>query len=94
MTEPEAAPTHKPSAANEYNIGTGENLPNHSASLAGRGKFIRQRMPDMPTFRTKQSAFRYAAWLVALAEDFLPDESETCGACTFEAVQEAVIEAL
>lgn len=95
MTEPEV-PTlaHKPSAANEYNIRMGENLPNHSSALIGRAKFIRQNMPDMPTFRTKQAAYRYAAWLVALADDFLPNESETCEPCTFDAVLEAVIEEL
>jgi len=59
---------------NEFAISAGQNLPNHSASVAGRSKFIRQGVPEVPTFRTKQQAYRYAAWLLFMADNHLPDE--------------------
>lgn len=71
---------------NEYLIGAGENLPNHSLSQMGRSKFIRQHLPSVPTFRTRQAAFRYAAYLLTMAE-VLPDED---GEHTFEQVLNAV----
>jgi hypothetical protein len=43
----------------------------------------------VPTFRTKQEAYRFAAWLVEMAEVHLPDE-EGCELHTFEAVREAI----
>lgn len=73
-------------AANDYMIGLGENLPNHSLSQMGRSKFVRQKVAGMPTFRTQQEAFRYAAWLVSMAE-VLPHED---GEHTFEQVLDAV----
>lgn len=66
-----------PNTLNEWLIGTGTNLPNHTSSIAGRGSFVRQSRPEIPTFRTKQEAYRYAAWLITLAELHLPDESPT-----------------
>lgn len=74
---------------NELGLSAGENLPNHSTSLAGRAKFVRQVQPNVPTFRTKQEAFRYAAWLVTLAEIHLPDE-EGAELHTFEVVRDVV----
>lgn len=82
---------HKPSAMNEFNLHTGQNLPNHSTSLVGRGRYVRQGHHEIPTFRTRQAAYRYAAWLVQLAGQHLPNE-EGCEGCTFDAVREAVIE--
>lgn len=73
---------------NDWVIGAGENLPNHSASLAGFGKFVRQSIPDVPLFRKKQEAFRYAAWLITQAER-LPDEPGQDGV-TWEQVLDAV----
>jgi len=71
---------------NEYAIGYGKNLDNHSSALAGRAGFIRQMTGDVPTFRTKQEAYRYAAYLVSMAE-VLPDED---GAHEFDEVLAAV----
>lgn len=71
---------------NEWAISSGRNLDNHSASLAGRSAFIRQGHPQVPTFRTKQAAFRYAAYLVTMAE-LLPDED---GAHEYEEVLHAI----
>jgi len=84
MTEPTRVDT-----TNEYAIGAGENLPNHSASLAGKGKFVRQMVPEVPMFRTRQQAYRYAAYLLELAANHLPDE-EGCTEHTFAIIQEAV----
>lgn len=72
---------------NEFAISAGQNMENHTASMAGRGKFVRQMMPAVATFRTKQEAFRYAAYLVTLAENHLPDED---GAHTYEQVLHAI----
>lgn len=92
--EPAELPSidHTPSTENEFNLIKGENLSNHSTSLAGRGKFVRQGNPVVPTFRTRQAAYRYAARLIELAGNHLPDESATCAPCTFEAVRAAMIE--
>jgi hypothetical protein len=57
---------------NDFALAAGENLPNHSASMVGRGKFIRQSSYEVATFRDRQMAYRYAAWLVLMA-DVLPD---------------------
>lgn len=73
---------------NDFLIGGGENLPNHSASMMGRGKFIRQNRSDVPTFRDRQTAYRYAAYLITLA-DVLPDEDGQEG-ITFDDVLSAV----
>jgi len=75
--------------ANELGLSAGSNLPNHSTSMAGRSKFVRQVQPSVPTFRTKQEAYRYAAWLTEMAEVHLPDE-EGAELHTFEAVRDAI----
>lgn len=75
---------------NDWGITKGENLPNHSASQMGRGKFVRQGRSDIPTFRDRQTAYRYAAWLVAMA-DVLPDDDGQEG-ITFDDVLSAVQE--
>jgi hypothetical protein len=74
---------------NEYAMSAGQNLPNHSTSIAGRGRFVRQGVPEVPTFRTKQQAFRYAAWLIEMAGNHLPDE-DGCASHTFEEVRAAI----
>lgn len=58
---------------NEWALHTGKNLPNHSESLRGRGTFIKVGDATNLVIRTKQKAYRLAAWLVTLA-DTLPDE--------------------
>jgi hypothetical protein len=55
--------------------------------MNGRAKFIRQGRSDVPTFRTKQDTFRYAAYLVTMAEIHLPDDE---GAHTYEEVLNAI----
>lgn len=74
---------------NEYALSSGNNLPNHSTSMAGRGAFVRQSIPDVPTFRTKQAAYRYAAYLITMAEAILPDE-EGAAAHEFGVVLHAI----
>jgi len=74
---------------NDYAISVGQNLPNHTTSLVGRGKYVRQMISNFPIFRTKQEAYRYAAYLMLLAENSLPDE-EGCELHTFTAVVNAI----
>lgn len=71
---------------NEFILTSGQNLPNHSKSIAGRGKFVRPALQNIPEFRTRQEAYRFCAWAITMA-DLLPDED---GAHTFEQVLEAV----
>lgn len=73
---------------NEFIISKGENLPNHSTSMRGLGKFVRQSTPVVPEFRTRHAAYRYAAWLITQAE-FLPAE-EGQEAYEFDDVLKAV----
>lgn len=62
---------------NEFNIRAGVNLPNHSAALRGQAGFIKPMIDKTPVFRTKQAAYRHAAWLVVMAERAgLPDEED------------------
>lgn len=61
---------------NEYMIGSGENLPNHSLSQMGKGKFVRQQVSGVPTFRTQQEIFRYAAWLITLGGSLPHEDGE------------------
>jgi hypothetical protein len=75
--------------SNEYLLGTGKNLPNHSLSMIGKGKFVRQSLAEIPQFRDKQSAYRYAAWLITLADVYLPDELDVISP-TWEQVLHAV----
>lgn len=74
---------------NEYGLGAGQNLPNHSTSMRGRGAFVRPlpTFDQLPTFRTKQEAYRFAAWLLILSDSHLPNEP---GDHTFEQVTEAI----
>jgi len=53
----------------------GQNLANHSATLAGRGRFVAPAItsPQMFQFRNKDDVFRTAAWMVTLANAWLPD---------------------
>jgi len=73
---------------NEYALWFGRNLPNHSTSLVGKGAFVRQSLPEVPTFRTRQGAYRYAAYLVTMA-DLLPDDDGQEG-ITFDDVLSAI----
>ena len=71
---------------NEYGLMSGQNLPNHSTSLAGKGRFVKTMNTVPPVFRTKQQAYRFIAFLEVMA-DVLPDE---LGSHTLEEVREAV----
>lgn len=73
---------------NDYIIGAGENLPNHSETIRGRGKYIRQMRADIPTFRDRQTAYRFCAYVLAMA-DVLPDEEGQEG-ITFPEVLDAI----
>lgn len=73
---------------NEWALSCAHNLPNHSMTKIGRGGFIAMRLSHVPlVFRTKQCAYRFAAWLITLAET-LPDEDERQH--TFEEILRAV----
>ncbi len=72
---------------NEFGLAHGRNLPNHSMSLNGRGAFIHPTLPARPIFRTKQSAYRFAGWLLTMAE-VLPDEDDR--AHTFDEILGAI----
>lgn len=76
---------------NDFALSFGQNLPNHSSSISGRGAFIRQSLSELPTFRDRQTAYRYAAWLVLLA-DVLPDDDGQEG-ITFDDVLSAISDA-
>jgi len=71
---------------NEYVVVSGTNLPNHSTSLEGRGKFVKVASGVPPVCRTKQQVFRLCAWLMSMAE-ILPDEP---GEHSYEQVLKAV----
>lgn len=73
---------------NDYIIGFGENLPNHSESMSGRGKYVRQMRADLPTFRNRHVAYRYAAYIITMAE-LLPEDKEQEG-ITFDDVLSAI----
>jgi hypothetical protein len=62
------------STLNDFMLSSGRNLPNHSSSMSGRAVFVRQSLPEIPTFRDRHKAYRYAAWLISMAEALLPDE--------------------
>lgn len=74
---------------NDYGLSAGQNLPNHSTSMVGRGKFIKQVTALGPVFRDRQTAYRYAAYLVTMAEVHLPDEND-CEAHDFPTVLAAI----
>lgn len=77
---------------NEHVIFTGENMSNHSATLAGFGKFIKvgAQHPQGLMFRTRQSVYRFCAYALIMAEAHgLPDEG---GEHSFEEVLEAIQE--
>lgn len=84
-------PSDTPSPVNTINTGvitTGQNLPNHSLSMAGRGKFVGSGAHEPPRWRTRQEAYRFCAWALLLVDIHdLPDEE---GAHTFEQIQEAI----
>lgn len=74
---------------NDFALCAGQNLPNHSTSMIGRGRFVRQGKSEVPIFRTKQDAYRYAAWLILLAEVHLPDDDGQENV-TYEMVYDAI----
>lgn len=74
--------------SNDYGLGAGQNLPNHSASVMGRGKFVRPLKP-IQEFRDRQTAYRFAAHLITMAEIHLPND-DGCEEHDFESVRAAV----
>lgn len=73
---------------NEFILHSGENLPNHSMSMIGKGKYVAQGLATIPLFRDRQAAYRYAAWLICMAE-ILPNELDDSSP-TWEQVLDAV----
>lgn len=73
---------------NDGIITVGQNLPNHSTTLAGRGKFVGSGAHLPPQWRTKQELYRFVGWALVLADIHgLPDEP---GNHTLEEVIEAI----
>lgn len=85
---PPAEPEVPINTVNEHVLMTGQNMPNHTTSLAGLGNFIKvgAQTPNGLLFRTKQSVYRFCAYAI-LMSDALPDEE---GEHTFEQVYEAI----
>lgn len=62
--------------ANDALVMFGANLPNHTVSQSGRGKWVRIGTTGITTFRDRQSVYRAAAWLLALTQKHeLPNEN-------------------
>lgn len=80
------AHTDSVNTENEYALMTGQNLPNHTMTAQGKGRFVKVGFPAVPVFRTRQQVYRFCAYALSLA-DVLPDEP---GEHDFETVLEAV----
>jgi hypothetical protein len=62
---------------NQFTVHPGQNLPNHTTSMAGRGKYVRLGMSGPIVLRTKQEVYRLIAWLEIVEEiQDLPHEDE------------------
>ena len=73
---------------NEFGLVSGENMPNHTASMRGRGKFVMATTPVPFIIRTRQEAYRLMVHLDHLIEqNDLPNED---GNHTYEQVEEAI----
>ncbi len=73
---------------NERGLTAGENLPNHTTSRRGRGKFIMATTPGPFIIRTRQEAYRMMVHLERLIDQHdLPNED---GNHTFDEVEEAI----
>lgn len=80
----------KINTTNDFVLGLSSNLPNTSHAQRGQEKFVTSRTHGTKPviFRTKQSAYRYVAWLLCFAE-VLPDEEDQPGV-TLEQIQRAI----
>ncbi len=73
---------------NDGAIMSGNNLPNHSTTLAGRGKFVGSAAQRVPQWRTKQELYRFIGWALVMEERHdLPNEE---GEHTLEEVIQAI----
>lgn len=62
---------------NEFIVLSGQNLPNHTASLQGLGKFVTFGTGVVPIIRTRDALFRMIAHMINKAEQIdLPPESQ------------------
>jgi hypothetical protein len=86
MDETNEKEVHEVDTTNEYGLSSGKNLPNNTHSMKGQATFIKPMTFEPPIFRTKQSAYRFAGWLLTMAE-VLPDEP---GAHTLEQITQAI----
>jgi len=73
---------------NDGIIVSGRNLPNHTMTLQGRGKFIGSGALRPPQWRTKQELYRFVAW--ALVQDEIHDLPNEPGNHTLEEIIEAI----
>lgn len=77
-------PASEVDSRNEFVVVAGENMPNHSTTLMGRGKFVQFGQPR--PMRTKQEMYRLIGWCLAYV-DTLPDDDT---GATLESIQEKI----
>ncbi len=70
------SPTPPSSDWNEWSLHTGENLPNHTKSLIGHGRFVTVGVPGRVLFRTREEVYRFCAWALHYADTFLPHDTD------------------
>jgi hypothetical protein len=81
--------TAKPNTINEFLLSLHTYVSDDSETLNGIGRYVRQNRPTVPSFHTRQAAYRYAAWLILFA-DMLPNEE---GGHSFVEVEAAIANA-
>lgn len=63
--------------SNEFAVNSGTNMPNHSMSMRGRGKYVQVGTGTPPVLRTRQEVYRFVAHLLHHADLIdLPDEPD------------------
>lgn len=86
--DPELTTFTQIDTSNTYGVHVGENMPNHTAAMQGKGRYVKFGVPTV-VFRSQQDVYRFAAWLVVCAEGHLFTQQEE-GEHTFEEILEAV----
>lgn len=75
MSEPIESTEPRVSTVNDAVVMMGANLPNHTMSAKGFGKWVRLGTNTPTVFRTRQEAWRAVAWIMAFVErQDLPEE--------------------
>lgn len=76
---------------NDYKVKVGTNLPNHTMTKQGLGKFVTTGGIGNPLFRTRQAVYRYAAWLIVMAQALPPECECPNGDESFETIRDAIV---